>query len=95
MKLSVDQVKEVAALARLGLSTEELETFTGQLEAILHYMKQLEEVDTSEVEATSHALPLTCPLREDAIRASIPRERLLGPSPQREAEFFRVPKIIE
>ncbi len=95
MKISTEQVSKVAQLARLGLSDDELQRFTGQLDAILHHVDQLNELDTEGVAGTSHVVPLVCPERADEIRESAPTESLLSRAPQQEENFFLVPKIIE
>jgi len=95
MKISPQTAREVAQLARLGLSEEELATVTGQLESILSYMHELEELDTTGVEATTHVVPLPCPTRPDQVVPSRPREIIVGQAPTGDAEFFVVPRIIE
>jgi aspartyl-tRNA(Asn)/glutamyl-tRNA(Gln) amidotransferase subunit C len=88
-------IQKVAKLARLELSEEERETFGGQLDQILTYVEQLSRVDTTGVEATSHAIPMSNVFREDETRPSCPREEVVGTAPEQEAGFFKVPKIIE
>ncbi len=95
MKISADEVRRVAALARLGLGEDEVERLRGELEAILSYVAQLEELDVSGVEPTSHAVPLACPTREDRALPSTPREAILGRAPRQDGELFVVPRIIE
>jgi aspartyl-tRNA(Asn)/glutamyl-tRNA(Gln) amidotransferase subunit C len=95
MKITPEIVREVAALARLGLSDAEVETFAPQLDAILGYVEQLGALDTSRVEATSHVVPLDCPLRDDLERPSTPREQILARAPCADGEFFVVPRIID
>ena len=95
MKISLDEVRYVAGLARLELAPAEEERLTGQLNAILEYMGQLAEVDTAGVEPTSHVLPLTNVLREDEPRACLPNAEALANAPAAEQGHFAVPKIIE
>jgi aspartyl-tRNA(Asn)/glutamyl-tRNA(Gln) amidotransferase subunit C len=95
MKISRDQVAHVAKLARLTLTSGEIERFTEQLSNILSYMEKLNQLDTSRVEPTSHVLPLSNVFREDRVRASLDPDRALENAPDREGPFFRVPKIIE
>jgi len=94
-KISAEQVKYVADLARLELSPEEQEEFTAQLNAILEYMDQLNELETSGVEPTSHVLPLRNVLREDVAGPSLTVEEVLANAPDQEQGHFKVPKIIE
>jgi len=88
-------IEKVARLARLELSDEEMEAFSRQLGKILEYMEQLNRVDTSEVEPTSHTLSLFNVFREDEIRDSFPQEEVLGIAPEEEEGHFRVPRIID
>ena len=82
-------------LARLSLTEEEKELFSAQLSSILDYMEKLNELDTENVEPTSHVLSLSNVMREDTPRDSIPMEDALSNAPDRTEKFFRVPKIIE
>ncbi len=88
-------IEKVARLARLELSEEERETFGNQLEQVLAYMEQLNRLDTSGVEPTSHAIPLYNVFREDRVRPSFPHEEVLAIAPDEEDGHFKVPRIIE
>jgi aspartyl-tRNA(Asn)/glutamyl-tRNA(Gln) amidotransferase subunit C len=94
-RLSASQVRYVAGLARLELSADEERLLTGQLNAILGYMAQLTEVDTAGVEPTSHVLPLTNVMRDDAVTPGLPTGEALAMAPAAEQGHFAVPKIIE
>jgi aspartyl-tRNA(Asn)/glutamyl-tRNA(Gln) amidotransferase subunit C len=95
MKISAEEVRETALLARLELSDEELGRLTRELDAILGYMEQLAGLDVSGVEPTTHAVPLDCPLRADELGPQLDVEQALGDAPRRDGSFFEVPKIIE
>ncbi|MRR11553.1 Asp-tRNA(Asn)/Glu-tRNA(Gln) amidotransferase subunit GatC [bacterium] len=95
MKITKAEVDAVALLARLELTPEETETFTGQMDAILAYVEKLNELDTSGIIPTSHAVPVENAFRDDAIRPSIGVENALANAPDRVEGFFRVPKVIE
>jgi aspartyl-tRNA(Asn)/glutamyl-tRNA(Gln) amidotransferase subunit C len=95
VKISLEQVRYVAGLARLELDAGEEQRLTGQLNAILEYMGQLAEVDTAGVEPTSHVLPLTNVLREDLAHACLPAAEALANAPAAEQGHFAVPKILE
>ena len=95
MKLSVEQVRHVASLARLSLSSAEEERYAVQLSAILDAVAQLQELDVSGVEPTSHASLASSLLREDSPRPSLPPERALANAPARGGTSFAVPKILE
>ena len=95
MKITKEQVEHVAKLARLAITDEEKERYSQQLSNILTYIEKLKELDTSQVEPTSHVLPMKNIFREDEVRPSLPREEILKNALDRAEEFFRVPKIIE
>lgn len=89
------QIGHIALLARLNLSQEEKDLFSRQLGSIIEYIKKLNELDTSNVEPTAHVLPLHNVFREDKVQPSLPREMALQNAPDRNEQFYRVPKIIE
>jgi len=89
------QVRKVAKLSRLELSEGEVEEFTGQLSAILDYMEKMNELDTTDVEPLAHCLPISNVLRGDCVKDSLGTERTLANAPQRDGEFFKVPKILD
>jgi aspartyl-tRNA(Asn)/glutamyl-tRNA(Gln) amidotransferase subunit C len=95
MKITREQVEHVARLARLELSDAEKELFTGQLDGILAYVDKLNELDTSGIVPTAHAVPMENAFREDVVTASLGVERALANAPDRSESFFRVPKVIE
>ena len=88
-------IEKVARLARLELSDGEKEMFGNQLDQILTYMEQLNRLDTSGIEPTSHAIPVYNAFREDETRPSFPKEEVLGIGPEEEEGHFKVPRIIE
>jgi len=94
MKITTDEVKYVAGLARLELKPEEAAEMAGQLDQILSYVDKLNELDTSAVEPTTHAISITNAFREDELRESLAREKALANSPLQNGESFVVPKII-
>lgn len=95
MKISLQDVEHVARLARLELSAAEKERMRRELDGILSYIDKLRAVDTSGVEPTSHAVPVTNVMRDDTERPSLPPEDMLANAPDRHGELFRVPRIIE
>jgi aspartyl-tRNA(Asn)/glutamyl-tRNA(Gln) amidotransferase subunit C len=94
MKVEREEVEHVALLARLKLSPEEEELFTGQLNAILDYMEKLNELDTSAMEPTFHVVSHCNTMRQDEVKASLPQETSLANAPDKAQGCFRVPKII-
>ncbi len=89
------QVIKVAKLARLELTEAEIEEFTGQLSAILNYMEKMNELDTANVQPLAHCLPISNVLRDDIVKESLGVEKALANAPQRDGDFFKVPKILE
>ena len=93
-KITADDVRKVAKLARLDLPEETITTYTSQLERILDYVDQLQAVDTEGVPPTTRAVEVVNVTREDTVVPTDVREALLDQAPQREGDFFRVPKIL-
>ena len=93
-RISADDVRKVAKLARLNLPDDKIATYTGQLESILGYVSQLEQVDTTGVPETTRAVEVTNVTRQDGVNPTPVREEILNQAPQREGDFFRVPKIL-
>ena len=73
MSISKENIEHIASLARLSLTEEEKDLFGSQLSSILDYMEKLNELDTTDVEPTSHVLPLSNVMRDDVPGPSIPR----------------------
>ncbi len=89
-------VKHVALLSRLSLDDKELELYSRQLASILAYIRKLNEIDTKDVQPTSHALStLKNVFRKDVLKPSLNVEEVLKNAPSRDGDFFRVPQIIE
>ncbi len=94
-RISRKDVEKVAKLGRLQLSDAEIEEFTGQLGSILEYVEKMNELDTEGVEPLAHCLPISNILREDEAKESLGTEKTLANAPQREGEYFKVPKILD
>ena len=88
-----EQVRKVAHLARLELSDAEELEFTTQLNGILDYFQQLNEIDTTDVPPTLRAIDMSNVTRSDQLEPYADREALLEGAPERDGDFFRVPKI--
>ena len=95
MKISKNEVKQTAELARLEFSESELEKFTEQLGTILDHIEDLSELDTESIKPTSHVLEISTPLREDSVKQLITVEETLSNAPETTDDFFVVPKVIE
>lgn len=93
-RISIDQVKHVANLARLAITEEEAEKFTKQLAAIITFAEELNELDTENVEPTSHVLDIKNVLREDIPQKGLPREEVLKNAPEEQDGQFKVPSIL-
>ena len=93
--ISREAVVHVAALARLGLTDEEIDRMQGQLNRILEAVGELQAVDTSSVGPTAQVIALENVMREDVVRAGIGREAALANAPLREGSLLRVPVILE
>ena len=93
-KISSDEVKKVAQLARLELNENEIQNHAKQLEKILDYIKQLEKIDTENIACTTRAIEVVNVMRKDEQKDYENSEELLDLAPLREDKFFKVPKII-
>ena len=93
-RISRDQVKKVANLARLELNESEIQNHAEQLEKILDYIKQLEKINTEDISCTTRAIEVVNVLRKDEKKNYVNSEELLNLAPSRENNFFKVPKII-
>ena len=95
MRITREQAEHVARLARLELSPEEQRTFVEQLDKILTYMDQLNELDTDDVAWAFHTWGMQNVLRDDVQGESLPREEALSNAPERTTEAYKVPRVIE
>ena len=95
-RITSDDVRKVAKLCRLEIPADDIEKYSNQLEGILEYIAQLERIDTLNVPPTTRAVEVVNVFREDTIVSSSSgiRDKILDLAPQREGEFFRVPKIL-
>ena len=92
--ISREDVEHVAALARLGLTDEEIDLMQGQLNRILEAVGQLQAVDTSSVGPTAQVIALSNVMREDVVRDSLPRDAVLTNAPRQTDGFFEVHAIL-
>lgn len=95
MALDKEAVAHIAALARIRLEAAELEPLATELSHILHWVEQLDEVDTSDVAPMSSAAAIRLPMREDEVTDGDCAEAILGNAPRTEKGFFAVPKVVE
>ncbi len=87
-------VAYVAKLARLALSSDEVERFGAQLGALLEHVQTLQKLPTADVAATAQVIPSVNVMRDDVARPSLPRDVVLEAAPQRQGSYFRVPRIL-
>ncbi len=95
MSVTHDEVKHIATLARLKFDDVRIEQLASEMGRILDYMKQLDEVDTSDIPAMSHVHEGSIALRPDEVVSRIKREDALKNAPDHDGTYFRVPKVIE
>jgi aspartyl-tRNA(Asn)/glutamyl-tRNA(Gln) amidotransferase subunit C len=95
MAITKDTVKYVAQLARIELKAKELEELAGQLQEIINFIDKLKKIEIKNIPATSHILPMSNVFREDKPQESLAEDKALKDAPQREGDFFGVPKVIE
>ena len=95
MSLSLDDVRQVAKLARLELSEDDLARMQPQLSAILDYVAQLRELNTEGVEPLAHPLPVHDVFRPDEPAPSLPVDEALRNAPARAGDYFAVPAVFD
>ena len=93
-KITKEEVKKVAHLARLELNEHEINNHAEQLEKILEYIKHLQKIDTNDVPCTTRAIEVTNVFRKDERKNSDCKEELLELGPSREDKYYKVPKIM-
>ena len=94
-KLTTDEVRHIALLARVGMTDEEVELMRDQLSDILAQFEALSRVDTGDLEPTGHSVDLLSVMREDVARPSFSREETLANAPNREGDLVRVKAVLE
>jgi aspartyl-tRNA(Asn)/glutamyl-tRNA(Gln) amidotransferase subunit C len=94
-RISHDEVQRIAALARLSFSDQEVTEMRGHLDSILDYAEQLSELDTEDVEVTTHVVPVSALLRDDIAQPSLSNQLALQNAPAAEEGAFLVPKVID
>ncbi len=95
MKLGQEQVLHIARLARLGLTTDEVERMSEQLSNILENFEILNKVDTTGVPPTAQPNALTNVLKDDVVQPSLPQDEVLANAPQRDGDYFKVKIVLE
>lgn len=93
-RISLDEAAHVARLARLSFSDDELDELAAQLSAVLDHAADVEALDVSDIEPTSHPQPLTDVTRADEVRPSLPHAEVMSQAPSVAEGQFRVPPIL-
>lgn len=94
-QLSREDIEKVAYLSRLELSDEEKDKLTGHINRLLENFQELQELDTDDVEPTSHTIPVFNVLRKDEVKPSLSTEEVLANGPQVADDCFVVPRVVE
>ncbi len=94
MSVSLDEVRHLAALSEIQLSDSELESLTTDIDNIVGYINQLDELDTDQVEPTFQLTGLQNVWRDDKIEPQLSREKLLNLAPDTENNQVKVPKVL-
>lgn len=95
MRLTVDEVKHIALLARVAMTDEEVEKMRDELSNILDQFQVIQHVDTEDVKPTGHSADLESVMRDDKPTVSTPKEDILANVPSREGDFLRVRAVLE
>ena len=93
-RINPEEVREIAALARLRLDEDEVARLTVELDGILGYIETVKGLDTTKVEPMTHAVPFDCPMRPDEPGRSLTIDEALENAPRRRESFFEVPRIV-
>ena len=95
MSVDIQTVKRVARLARIAVSEEDAERMTGELNAILGFVEQLNEVDVSGIEPMTSVIPMEMKKRQDVVTDGNKPDDIVANAPATDANFFLVPKVVE
>ncbi len=95
MKITTDDVKYVAKLARLNVTEDEAVSLAGEMESIITFADMLSEIDTSSIAPTNHAMKVQNVFREDVVEGSYDRELILKNAPSQDSGCYLVPKVVE
>jgi aspartyl-tRNA(Asn)/glutamyl-tRNA(Gln) amidotransferase subunit C len=93
-RIDPKEVREIAQLGRLRLSEPEVLRLADELGAILGYIEELNQLDTTGVEPMTHAVPFDCPTRPDEVQGTFSTEEALSGAPRREGTLFVVPRVV-
>ncbi|MBA1340758.1 MAG: aspartyl-tRNA(Asn)/glutamyl-tRNA(Gln) amidotransferase subunit C [ANME-2 cluster archaeon] len=92
--ITTKDVEHIGWLARLKIKEEQLEGYAGQLNSVIDYFGQLDEVDTKEVEPTYHVLEMNNVFRDDKVTDCLSQDEAIGNAPKTQDSYFKAPRII-
>ncbi len=95
MKITEEEVRKIAVLARLALSDDETKRLAGEMDSILSYVEKLSELDTDGIAPTAHAVEIVNAFREDAVSSDSDARRAVENAPEKEGDLYLVPRVIE
>ena len=95
MRLTADEVRDIAALARVGMTEDDIQRMREEMSHILENFDVLDQVNTDGVEPTSHSVELTSVMRDDEATESLPVEDVLANAPSTEADLIRIRAVLE
>lgn len=95
MKLDLETVERIAALARVGLTPDEMERMRDQLSAVLDHISMLEEVNTDDIPPTAQVIELQNIMRDDVVEPSLTQEQVLFNAPGSEDGFIKVKAVLD
>ena len=95
MRLELETVEHIAALARVGLTSDEMGRMRDQLSAVLDHISMLQEVDTDDIPPTAQVIQQQNVMRDDVVRPSLPREQVLLNAPDQEDGYLRVNAVLD
>jgi aspartyl-tRNA(Asn)/glutamyl-tRNA(Gln) amidotransferase subunit C len=93
-RIALEEVRQIALLARLALGEADLLRLQREIDAILGHIDVVRQLDTTGVLPMTHAVPFDCPLRPDEVQASLSVDEALRNAPRREGSYFLVPRIV-
>lgn len=93
--ITPDEVRRIAALAKIGLSDTEVKQMAGELDRIVDFVEQLQSVDTTNVPPTDQVTGLEDVFRPDTVRSDLSREELLANAPDQQDGFFKVKRVLD
>lgn len=95
MSVDADTVRRIGRLARIKIAEDDVSALEGELNTILGFVEQLNEVDVTGVEPMNSVMPMTLRLRDDVVSAGSHADKIVANAPLSEDNFFMVPKVVE